>query len=318
MKYPIKSVHGHTHSELESLIEDSCKIFDDFVSLEQISIGGWSNINIRGSSSDFEFVLKLPWSTLLSRENPYEQLYKISLHYAKLNIAPYPIETGRLRDSASTPYLIMEYTEGTTLSSIMDANLDQIISLKESLRILRSETPKDIPRFSTPAEYLKVIHKKTESNPQLPNASREVHSIRERYIPFFHQTEAMIDVLGYWNQNVMHGDLWIPNILFRPGQEALLLDYDACAYGDSRYDLSYLIEGKQLAYVPQLIDENDIDYVNSLRPLVLSCIIEWCIDRLLSMEAGIVEQNLNSPKIRKTVVDYTNSKVNRLQELLST
>lgn len=317
MKYPITTVHGHTHSELEDILEDSCDVFDDSVVLEQSSMGGWSNINIRGSCSDFKFVLKLPWSNGPYPQNPYEQLYRLTVHYARLNITPYPIEVGRLKDSTSTPYLLMEYAEGTMLSSIMDANSEQIISLKESLRILRSEKPKAIPQFRTPAEYLATIHNKAESNPQLSVASLEVQSIIETYTPLFHQTETLVDILGYWNGDVMHGDLWIPNILFRPGQEALLLDLDACAYGDSRYDLSYLTEGKQLAQVPQLIDENDINFVDSLRPLVLSCLIDWCIDRLLSMEAGIVERNLNTPKIRKAVIDYTNSKIDRLSELFS-
>ena len=318
MKYPIDTTHGHTVSELEALLEDSCDIFDDFVVLERRSMGGWTNINIRGNSSDFEFVLKLPWSNIHYKTNPYTQLYKLGVQYARLNIAPHPIEMGRLRDSTSTPYLLIEYVEGTTLSSIMDASSDQLLSLKESLRILRSENPEGIPRFRSPAEYLVAIHNKVESNPQLLDASPEVQSIIDKYTPLFNQAEGRIEIMGYWNGDVMHGDLWIPNILFRPGQEAVLLDFDACAYGDSRYDLSYLIEGKQLAQVPQLIDETAINYVSSLRPLVLSCLIDWCIDRLLCMEAGIVEPNLNTPEIRNNVLSYTNSMIERLKELLPT
>ena len=318
MKYPINTVHGYTISELEALLEDSCDIFDDFVVLDRRSMGGWTNINIRGSSSDYEFVLKLPWSNIHYKSNPYVPLYNLGIQFARLNITPHPIEVGRLRDSSSIPYLLIEYIEGIELSSIMEASTDQILSLKESLRILQSEKPKDIPRFRTPAEYLATIHSKVESNPQLADASKEVRSILHRYTPFFYQVEAMVDIIGYWNGRVMHGDLWIPNILFRPGQEAILLDLDACAYGDSRYDLSYLIEGKQITTVPELIDESDINFVDSLRPLVLSCIIEWCIDRLLSMEAGIVERNLNSIQVRKSVLEYTNSKIDRLQQLFPT
>ena len=111
MKYPIETTHGHTVSELEALLEDSCDIFDDFVVLERRSMGGWTNINIRGNSSDFEFVLKLPWSNIHYKTNPYTQLYKLGVQYARLNIAPHPIEMGRLRDSTSTPYLLIEYVE---------------------------------------------------------------------------------------------------------------------------------------------------------------------------------------------------------------
>ena len=167
MKYPIDTVHGHTVSELEALLEDSCDVFDDFVVLDRRSMGGWTNINIHGSSSDFEFVLKLPWSNIHYKTSPYLQLYKLGNHFARLNITPHPIEVGRLRDSSSTPYLLIEYMEGIELSSIMDANSDQILSLKESLRILQSEKPKDIPRFRTPAEYLDTIHSKVDKIPSV-------------------------------------------------------------------------------------------------------------------------------------------------------
>ena len=99
----------------------------------------------------------------------------------------------------------------------------------------------------------------------------------------------------------------------RPERKALLLDFDACAIGDSRYDLSYLLEGKGINDIPALIPKEDLDFINKLRPLTLSYVIEWSIERLLSMESGIVEPNLNTMEIRNLLLDYIASNISRLK-----
>ncbi len=40
MKYPLEIVHGHSRSELEDLLENSCDAFDKSVTLEQVSLWG--------------------------------------------------------------------------------------------------------------------------------------------------------------------------------------------------------------------------------------------------------------------------------------
>jgi hypothetical protein len=98
--------------------------------------------------------------------------------------------------------------------------------------------------------------------------------------------------------------------------ESLILDFDACAYGDSRYDLSRLLAGDAVENIPELIPDEDVDFVNSLRPLALAFIIDWSLDRLLSMESGIVEANLNTVEIRTSILDYTEATISRLAKLL--
>jgi aminoglycoside phosphotransferase (APT) family kinase protein len=313
LEFNIKQVHGHTISELETLLEDSSDSFDDIVILNTKSLGGWSNINIRGSSSDIDFILKLPWSTEKYQINPYEQLYKTGLHYARLNIASHPIELGRLSNFSETPFFLIEFIEGTTYSTILDASPQELLSLKESLRILKSEVPKGIPKYETPVDYLTYNHRKVEEHPWLRQATTQTRRLIEEFMKLFPKVESMMDILGYWSGEVMHGDLWTPNILFRQSQEALLLDYDACAIGDSRYDLSYLIEEKRIENIPALIPDEDLIFVNKLRPLVLCYMIEWSIERLLSMESGIVEPNLNTLKLRKELISYVDSNISRLK-----
>ncbi|MGD9395821.1 MAG: phosphotransferase [Candidatus Thorarchaeota archaeon] len=313
MEFNIKQVHGHTISELEDLLEDSSDSFDDIVVLNPKSIGGWSNINILGSCSDIDFVLKMPWSTKKHQVNPYTQLYKTGIHYARLNVASHPIEFGRLSDSSETPFFLTEYIEGTIHSTILDASPLELLSLKESLSIVRSEVPKGIPKYETPADYLAFIHRKVMEHPWLQKATTQTRRLIEELTKLFPKVESMMDILGYWSGDVMHGDLWIPNIVFRPSQEALLLDFDVCAIGDSRYDLSYLIEGKRIGNIPTLIPDEDLILVNKLRPLALSYMIDWSIERLLSMESGIVEPNLNTLRLRKLLLSYVESNITRLK-----
>jgi thiamine kinase-like enzyme len=126
-----------------------------------------------------------------------------------------------------------------------------------------------------------------------------------------------MDIIGYWSGGVMHGDLWIPNILFRNSIEALILDFDMCAYGDSRYDLCRLMEGEDIEKnIPVLIPDQDMNFVDSLRPLAVSFIIDWSIERLLSMESNIVEPLLNTDEIRAGILRYTDEKIERLKTLL--
>ena len=176
-----------------------------------------------------------------------------------------------------------------------------------------SEVPKEIPNYETPADYLASNHRQVVEHPWLDQAKTETRHLIEEFTKPFRMVESMMDILGHWSGDVMHGDLWIPNIVFRQSQEVLLLDFDACAIGDSRYDLSYLLEGKRIDNIPDLIPDEDLIIVNKLRPLVLCYIIGWSIERLLSMESGIVEPNLNTPRIRKELLGYVESNITRLK-----
>lgn len=319
MKNPLETVHGHAFSKLEDLLENSCDVFDKAVRLEPISLGGWSNINIRGKSSGIEFVLKLPWSTEEYEKNPYDSLYNLSLYFSRLGLTAPPIEVGRLLDSSETPFFLVEYVDGTTYSSITDASEDELLSLKESHRLLKKEKPLGIPKFDSPLNYLTSNHAQVENHSWLPRASKQTRTLIDQYDSLLPQVQSMNEVIGYWSRETMHGDLWAPNIVFHPERKTLLLDFEACAIGDPRYDLAYLLEvhvDRSTENIPALIEDEDIDFVNSLRPLVLAYVIDWSLSRLLSMESGVVEQNLNSQKIYNMILGYAREKIVRLKFLL--
>jgi len=319
MKYPIRTAHGHSHSELEHILEDSCDAFDDFINLDHTSMGGWSNINIRGRSSGIEFVLKLPWSTELYEINPYDQLFNLSHYYNKLDLAASPIAVGRLPDFLETPYYIVEYIEGVTHSSLTNASEEELLSLKESHQTLKRENPPNIPKYQSPLSYLNAIRSLVEEHNWLKKASTDIRNLLYQYESLLPRVFSLIENIGYWSGETMHGDFWIPNIIFRPKRKALFLDFEACANGDYRYDLAYLIEAHDnqiIEKIPVLFEGEDVDFIYSLRPLVLSCVIDWSIARLLSMESGIVEQNLNTKRIYSMILNYSQQKISRLRSLL--
>jgi aminoglycoside phosphotransferase (APT) family kinase protein len=283
-------------------------------------MGGWSNINIRGKSSELEFVLKLPWSMTKFDQNPYTRLYELGLYFSRLDLTPQPIEIGRLSDSSRTPFYLVEYVDGTTYSAITETSENEILSLKESLRILKKQKPSGIATYRSPSDYLLVSHKQVENHSWLHQASEVTRVLVDKYESLLSRLKDKTDTLGHWSGNVMHGDLWMPNIVFRPDKKAILLDFEACAFGDSRYDLAYLLETHEdstSVSIPALIQDEDINLVNSLRPLVLAYIIDWSLARLLSMESGIVEPNLNTATLRIQILGYVKEKIARLKLLTS-
>jgi hypothetical protein len=319
MNYPLKIVHGYSLPELEGFLEETCDIFDDTVSLEPISLGGWSNVNFRGHSSGIQFVLKLPWSTEVFESNPYDMMYDLNLYFSRLDIAAPPLKVGRLPNSTATPFYLVEYIEGTTHSSIEEASYEELRSLKKSHSLLRGKTPPNLPNYESPLGYLNAIRSLVEEHTWLSEASKETQTLLNNYELILPRLISLTDAIGNWSGNVMHGDLWIPNIVFRPGQNALFLDFEACALGDSRYDLAYLLEGHEnraTEKIPEIFVNEDIEFINSLRPLVLACVIDWSIARLLSMESGIVEPNLNTERIHSMILGYVQGKINRWKSIL--
>ncbi|MBE0526136.1 MAG: phosphotransferase [Candidatus Thorarchaeota archaeon] len=203
--------------------------------------------------------------------------------------------------------------------SIANANENELLSLKKSHQILKREKPPSIHKYESPLNYFNAIRSLVEEHDWLTKASAETRVILNQYELLLPRIVSSIEIIGYWCGETMHGDLWIPNIVFRSKRNALLLDFEACATGDSRYDLAYLLEAHEntsIKEIPLLFEDEDVNFINSLRPLVLTSVIDWSIDRLLSMESGIVEQNLSTPNIHSMILGYAHEKIVRLRSLL--
>ena len=318
MKRQLSKVHGHTISELERVLKDSCDLFDNEVHLEQEALGGWSNINIRGQYDEGSFVLKLPWTIFKRDADYYQQLNDISQFYGKLGITTSPLAMGLLSDKMQTPFIIFEYIEGVVHNSLVDFSEQDILLLKDCLNILYREKPPGLILYESPSAFLDATHSTIASHEGLSMCSRDVTLLNTSFSDMFSEVQTYVDSLGSWTTTVMHGDLWVPNIVLQ-SERAVLLDFEDCAYGNRFYDLAFLLEtpiSPSIDLLSRLIDPDEETIVSSYRPLALSYIIIWSIERLLSMEAGLVEPNLNTRESRSDVIGYTRSKISRLKDLL--
>ena len=319
MKHHLECVHGHSINKLEQLLQDSCDIFDSDVTLERESLGGWSNINIRGRSSGTDFVLKLPWAITSNDMNPYKQLYEISLFFKKLGIAALPLSIGKLSDSKETPFIIFEYVDGVIHGSLGDYSEHEVLALKRSLQVLSNQNPQGLRRYKSPSEHLAMTYSLVNGHDLLSDFSQELMEQVDSFNEVFPKVESFTDSLGKWSLSLMHGDLWVPNIVFRSG-DVTLLDFEACSFGNHLYDLAYLLETPVSVVEdipPRLLSAEDVDGVNNLRPLVLAYIVGWSLDRLLYTESGMVEPNIAAPRNKSIIIGYVQSKIARLKAILS-
>jgi hypothetical protein len=314
----IERVHGYTINELEHILLDACDILDDTISLEHNALGGWSNINIRGQSSDIDFVLKLPCSLSPHDSNLYNQLFDISMHFNKLGFAAQPLAKGKLSETNGIPFIIFEFIDGVTHDSLTDFSDHEISSLRNCLDRISQQKIPNLKRYKSPSDHVAFWYSLVENHVGLSNASQEVGALVDKFAKMYPDVLSFSDSLGLWTPSLMHGDLWIPNILFHTGN-IILLDFEDSAYGNPLYDLAFLLETPDSTsenIPPGIVRLEEMDDVNNLRPVVLAYIINWSLERLLSMESGLIEQNLSTNESRSAIIGYTQGKISRLRSIL--
>jgi aminoglycoside phosphotransferase (APT) family kinase protein len=315
MKHQLLSIHGHSLSRIRELLIESCELVNKDVILDTTPLGGWSNINIKGRSQDYEFVLKLPWSTVHYETNPYGHLSDLLGLVSKSNLTMPPLAFGRLQDTKETPFILLQYADGHIYSSITEATREELHSLRDTLHKLSLLKPPDLQIYTTPRAYLDEMHRRVTEHEMLSSASNDVLHLTRIFDQKYDAIGQRVATLESWSQATMHGDLWGPNILFHKGG-VLLLDFELCCIGDPLYDLAYLMEASdspQAASIPDLISNETMERINELRPVVLMSLVGWSLERLISMDAGIVEANLISPRIRENIIQYSKTKLTRIE-----
>lgn len=317
-KRQLVCVHGHTIKELEFLLKDACDLFDESVTLENNALGGWSNINIRGYSDGFDFVLKLPWTISSHSIEPYKKLFDISLFFNRHEIGSLPMAIGQLSDSKETPFIIFEYVTGVIHSSLAEFSVDELAALNECLHHFFKQKPPGLTRYESASDYIATAHAQVDNHEGLSSCSQELGDLHNSFSKLYPEVLSYADSRGKWTQSLMHGDLWVPNIILQSGK-VILLDFEATAYGHRLYDLAYLLETPSNHENQSfgLISPDEIDNVNKLRPIALAYVVEWSLERLLSVESNLVEPNLASKESWSAVMAYTRSKISRLEALLT-
>ncbi len=318
-KNPAGLIHGHTVEQLQHLLYDSCQFIEEDVVLDSTAIGGWSNINIHGVSHECEFVVKLPWSTRHFAINPYGRLFDILTYLHGSNITTSALAVGRLHDKNETPFMLIEYSGGKPRTSVSHFSAAELLSLKDTLNRLSLQRPAGLPKYRTPVDYLTELHDRIAYHEVLSVSGTEVRNLASAFLRRHEWLSPQIEVLGEWSGTIMHGDLWEPNILLHAGR-AVLLDMESCSYGDPIFDLAYLLEASDnppLKEPPPLLYADTIERVNPLRTVALTSVISWSLDRLLFMDAGLVEPSLASAQTRADIIRFVHTKLSRLASLTS-
>ncbi len=317
-KRQLVCVHGHTIKELERLLQDACALFDESVTLEINALGGWSNINIRGYSGEIDFVLKLPWTISSHSIEPYKKLFDISLFFNRHELGPLPLSIGKLSDSKETPFIIFEYVAGVIHSSLTDFSVDELAAVNKCLHHFSQQKPPGLTLYESASDYIATAHDQVDNHEGLSSCSQELADLHNSLSKLYPEVLSYADSLGKWTQSLMHGDLWVPNIVLQ-SDKVILLDFEAAAYGHRLYDMAYLLETPSIPETKTfgLISPDEIDRVNKLRPIALAYVVEWSLERLLSVESNLVEPNLATKESWSAVMGYTRSKISRLEALLT-
>jgi aminoglycoside phosphotransferase (APT) family kinase protein len=240
----------------------------------------------------------------------------MSTYFGKVGISPSPLSLGWLSDEKETPFILMEYIEGASYQNLQEMSTKELKLFRDCLETVYALKPSGLRSYYSPLDYMLSITSQIASHPKLSSCSDELSSLIRKYKESEESLLNYAELLGSWSMTFMHGDLWVPNVIFHDDR-AFLLDFEDCALGEMHLDLARLIESS--SSTPDLPNElvNGFDelLIQDFRPIGLGYIIGWSLERLLSMEAGFVESNLNLETSRAAVMDFTLSKVSQLKSI---
>jgi aminoglycoside phosphotransferase (APT) family kinase protein len=320
MRTRITRVHGHEMQELGQLVNDSWRGESGLV-LGSEGQGGWNSITLLARTAGQSYLLKLPTLKGPFREHPYAHEYKVMGFLYRKGLCPKPVQLGRLKDDRHTPFIILEYVEGTVPSTLEAISAVNFRMLDRTLSILSKLHPPGIPSYSKPSDYLTNIaaltHRIREGAVQLP---LELIGVLESYDRAVDALDESVDASCFWSRNTMHGDLQESNMVLQPDR-VLLLDMGSCCIGEPLYDLAYLLsqaEGSTRGRLPEALvkSPSQVSDIEALRPLALLSAIGWSIGFLVNLERSMVEPNLASPEVSPRVLAYVNDKMDIVSSYL--
>ena len=315
-------VHGHTLKRIEELILRSLPEQDSPLYIKNVMAGGMSNINLRGLLGALEIVIKLPSELGPFFPDYYERLFSVTKGLHSEGIAPKPMAYGLLDDVNETPFIIMEFVEGAQCHSLIDFSLSEIVKtviLRDKMTQLK---PPDLPSYS-PQGYIQSVFMPLRSMDALFSLpERDVNLLLDRFMGAEDMLRNHSESITDWRNDFMHGDFHEGNIVFT-NEDAILLDFEYSAMGDSKIDLAYLRIQPEIPYPNRImasLTKNEV-YTESFQkfePLALSFAISWTLKNLRLLDAGCLEQNAMKGYNRSQLLNYAKAKLVQLDELLPT
>lgn len=149
------------------------------------------------------------------------------LHDAGL-LVPKPYYVDQSGEILPTPYLIMEYVEGTSaLTGDPGAVVSQLAAQLAAIHELNSIHPN--PSFlPDQADVVRAVLKARRAKPDESLAESQIRATLESVWPLPPLNQAVL----------LHGDFWPGNVLWKDGQVAAVIDWEDAALGDPLCDLA--------------------------------------------------------------------------------
>jgi hypothetical protein len=319
MMHPIERVHGIPFIKLKALVNRVWSESEDILELCPENIGGWSNINILGTTSLGKVVIKLPAHIDFSHSKSYHKEFEIADYLSHQNLCPIPLSTGFLDDNSRIPYILYRYAEGLVYQSPSAISSTHLVSLRESLNQLSESNPPDIMDYHEPSSLIGNILK------ALAFPKTNLDQILVRYCEIKNELETigyhLMDIMNSmcrWDKKTIHGDLQESNVVFQD-DTAIFLDVGGCSIADPLYDFAYFLvqaPGPALSCPPEFkLDEEELALIYIFTPIALLSVTTWTLNRLINQELGLVEENLISSLTTQNMDSYLHSKLSELRKL---
>jgi hypothetical protein len=319
MRHIIERVHGIPFKEIKALVNQEWSESEDILELYPENIGGWSNINILGTTSAGKIVIKLPAYIGFSQSKSYHKEFEIADYLSRQNLCPPPLSSGFLDDNKRVPYILYQFVEGLVYQSSFDISSTHLVSLKESLNRLAKTKPPNIMDYYEPSSLIGNILKALAfPKTNLAQILVRYREIRNELETIGYTLMDIMDSMCRWDKKTIHGDLQESNIIFQDDR-AIFLDVGSCSIADPLYDIAYfLIQAPSLPLsCPQefKLNEDELAIVESFTPIALLSVTTWTLNRLINQELGLIEANLISSQTTQDMDSYLNSKLTELQKL---
>ena len=312
-------VHGIPFNNIKALVNQTWSGSEDLLELYPEIIGGWSNINILGTTSIGKVVIKFPAYIGFSQSLSYHKEFEIADFLSRQNLCPSPLSTGFLDDNNRIPYILYRFAEGFVYQSSSDISSTHLMTLKESLELLADTSPPNIMDYYEPSSLIGNILK------ALAFPKSNLAQILVRYRELLNELEIIgynlmdiMDSMCRWEKKTIHGDLQESNVVFQD-DKAIFLDVGNCSIADPLYDIAYFLvqaPGYTLSCPPEFkLNEDELAIVESFSPIALLSVTTWTLNRLINQELGLVEENLISSQTTQDMDSYLHSKLSELRKL---
>ncbi|MFW9967438.1 MAG: phosphotransferase family protein [Candidatus Thorarchaeota archaeon] len=282
------------------------------------SLGGMSNINLLARSEKAILVLRTPALRIEFSSNHYEKEFRVCTELARNELSPRPLQYGVLDDDTQIPFMAYHYEMGVVHANLNSMSHEELSKLKTSMSRFQNIEVQGAPTYSTAAEYLHYLHKRTDSFLSgSETLSKKMKNGIVSLDKLYRSLEPILEGVN-WSGVGMHGDLRPSNVLFQD-ERVLFLDWSEFCKGDTLFDFAYLVSEPVEPFSFNILKSmvsRDLSDLLPLRGLALFSCASWTLERLIRCELNQVSLDLSSNNIIQSMETYVSIKTEELVQIL--